>query len=643
MIDTETNRKLLHEQLSKYRTEIEEFEATLPENEETDTLIKGYEDAYIEGQKLETILQKKSNKLRQIQIAQQETREKEMLQMEKENERQMILEEKEKDRELEKLKLEQEERIALEKLNIEKLRLERQVRSSETRKTSTSENTVNQGNIKLPKLELIKFDGNIFRWQEFWDSYEATIHNNNSLGNIDKFNYLRAQLRNDAKEAITGLETTDANYQVAIDILKERYGKKQLIINAHYSKLKEMPVSPTYYEKLQSTYDNIEKHLRSLEALGEQVESNLMMSLIQSKFPKHVLARLEEYKNSDEPWTVKNLRKELKKYITAQEIGNKLTNLQNENSLKSNEQRNQRNQRNGSHQPTVAFPNNEKRKICIYCKKTHWSDECKEFADVQSRKQQIRGHCYICLKEDHLLKNCTSTKICVYCKKEKNHHRSLCPNQFPTNPTRNNNGSTQTSLVAMGEQVIMQTAMAEACNTTEELSSKIRLLLDCGSQRSYITQYLARKLKLKEIGMNHLSIYTFGTTKAKNIETPVVEVGLMLKSGFTLSIQANVVPEVTGKIERHPILDETIKKKLISFELADEIPKSIQMSKIELLIGNDYYTDIVSMKRLEVTDTLHLLGSKLGWVLTGRTKLNDSINKDIMMLTNATKIASKIS
>ena len=181
LIDTETNRKILQEQLSKYRTEIEEFEATLPENEETDTLIKGYEDAYIEGQKLETILQKKSNKLRQIQIAQEETREKEMLKMEKEKERQMILEEKEKDRELEKLKLEQEERLALEKLNIEKLRLEtdikqrkmeieRQFRSSETRKTSTNENTVNQGNIKLPKLELIKFDGNIFRWQEFWDS-----------------------------------------------------------------------------------------------------------------------------------------------------------------------------------------------------------------------------------------------------------------------------------------------------------------------------------------------------------------------------------------------------------------------------------------------------------------------------------------
>ena len=78
----------------------------------------------------------------------------------------------------------------------------------------------------------------------------------------------QTELLNEAKEAITGLETTEANYKVAVNILQERYGKKQLIINAHYAKLKEMPISSTYYEKLQSTYDTIKKHLRSLEALG---------------------------------------------------------------------------------------------------------------------------------------------------------------------------------------------------------------------------------------------------------------------------------------------------------------------------------------------------------------------------------------
>ena len=168
----------------------------------------------------------------------------------------------------------------------------------------------------------MKFDGNVFKWHQFWDTFETTIHNSKTLSDVDKFNYLRAQLTNAAKETISGLETTDANYQVTIDILQERYGRKQLIINAHYAKIKEIPVTSTYYEKLQSTYNSIEKHLRSLESLGENIDNNLMMFLIRSKFPKHILARLEEYKNSDDPWTVKRLRKELKRYITAQKIGN---------------------------------------------------------------------------------------------------------------------------------------------------------------------------------------------------------------------------------------------------------------------------------------------------------------------------------
>ena len=44
---------------------------------------------------------------------------------------------------------------------------------------------------------------------------------------------------------------------------------------AHYAKLKEMPPSPNHYEKLRMTFDSIEKHLRSLEALDENIEKKL--------------------------------------------------------------------------------------------------------------------------------------------------------------------------------------------------------------------------------------------------------------------------------------------------------------------------------------------------------------------------------
>ena len=70
------------------------------------------------------------------------------------------------------------------------------IKLGEIQKCLIKKDTNNQGNIKLPKLELTKFDGNIIKWQEFWDLCVATIYNSNSQSKIDKLNYLRAQFKN---------------------------------------------------------------------------------------------------------------------------------------------------------------------------------------------------------------------------------------------------------------------------------------------------------------------------------------------------------------------------------------------------------------------------------------------------------------
>ena len=113
----------------------------------------------------------------------------------------------------------------------------------------------------------------------------------------------------------------------AVDLLKERYGRKELIINAHYLQIRDLPTASTYYGKLRSTYDHIEQHLGTLHALGENTECNLMVLLMQSKLPTTTLAKLEEYKKTDDPWTVKRERIKLKRYIAAQETGDRLFNL----------------------------------------------------------------------------------------------------------------------------------------------------------------------------------------------------------------------------------------------------------------------------------------------------------------------------
>jgi hypothetical protein len=80
-------------------------------------------------------------------------------------------------------------------------------------------------NHKLPKLSLPKFNGNRLEWQSFWDSYSSGIHENISLSDVQKFNYLKTLLVGEALPVVEGLALTNANYVKAIDLLKKRYGQ----------------------------------------------------------------------------------------------------------------------------------------------------------------------------------------------------------------------------------------------------------------------------------------------------------------------------------------------------------------------------------------------------------------------------------
>ena len=83
--------------------------------------------------------------------------------------------------------------------------------------------------VKLPKLVLNRFNGDLTKWSTFWDSSESSVHNNPSLSGVDKFNYLYTLLEGTASEAISGLKLTSANYEEAIAVLKKRFGNKQQI------------------------------------------------------------------------------------------------------------------------------------------------------------------------------------------------------------------------------------------------------------------------------------------------------------------------------------------------------------------------------------------------------------------------------
>ena len=87
--------------------------------------------------------------------------------------------------------------------------------------------------VKLPKLSLRKFDGDMSKRMSFSDSLESTVHQNPDLSEVDKFNYLTLMLEHSASGAIGGLSLTASNYNEAVAILRKRFGNKQVIISRH--------------------------------------------------------------------------------------------------------------------------------------------------------------------------------------------------------------------------------------------------------------------------------------------------------------------------------------------------------------------------------------------------------------------------
>ena len=79
---------------------------------------------------------------------------------------------------------------------------------------------------KLPKLHLPKFTGDITKFKPFWDGFNSAIHLNPELSPIDKFNYLKGLLDGSAANVIQGLSLTVDNYMAAVELVKERYGRR---------------------------------------------------------------------------------------------------------------------------------------------------------------------------------------------------------------------------------------------------------------------------------------------------------------------------------------------------------------------------------------------------------------------------------
>ena len=323
-------------------------------------------------------------------------------------------------------------------LSLEGAKYGRHVQTPANQENNNSKNT-KSAKVKLPKLELKSFSDNYQEWQSVWDTFESAVVRNTGISRIEKFTYLKSCETGTAQSAIAGLPLTADNYEVAINILKDRFGKPQLLIANYMDALLKLPAVNSVHEtkKIRELYDKVEIHIRGLSLLGVESKSfgNLLVPIITEKIPAELRLIISRKFGSKATWDLDALLNALKTELEARERCNAMkTSGLTVNAPKFEPHKARDKQpfstsalHTGSEEFTPRF---------IFCKKDHKSTNCMNIPDPKARRTIRRSdRCFVCLKTGHISPNCPSKAKCCNC--EGRHHVAICEN--PKNVVQSKN------------------------------------------------------------------------------------------------------------------------------------------------------------------------------------------------------------
>lgn len=511
----------------------------------------------------------------------------------------------------------------------------------------------NEPNIKLPKLNIEPFSGDYVMWPSFKDLFVTAVHSNTKLSGSTKLQLLKGLLRGEAASLIRHITTTDENYEQAWEKLDNRYNKPKPIISKLLQEfLEQKPVNLPNHKELRRLYNRSDEIIRSLRSIDKLAESRdiWLIHLIVCKMDNDTKQLWAQESVQNAYPTFEEFLKFLNSRCDALEscsIG----------STKSSSRST----------TTKSFFNDDQRKAqkvnddCYVCNNPHLLFKCPEFRNktISDRLEVVKEHnlCYNCLRKGHSSSKCSYRTSCFTCRKK--HHTMLhLPNVNSTithHEKTNEKEQCTASTSSMFCQLNHTNSIQQSENTIQLKSSlskpttmhkpeithmymgchpisnilptalvKVqsrsgnqvlaRVLLDSGSQSSFITESFIKQLGLarenSKIEIHGLSSISHGNTKGKS--------RLLIQSRidphYTIHVDALIVKSITGKLPSSVIqLPNT--NNLRSLGLAD--PMFYKPNSIEILLGVEFFFDIIENERLLLPDLPPLQQSKFGWLVAG--------------------------
>lgn len=316
--------------------------------------------------------------------------------------------------------------------------------------SAASEQLSRKGNnniVRLPTIEIPKFYGDYDNWLCFRDTFTSLIHSNDEIDDINKYHYLRASLEASAAVVIQSVEFSSNNYSMAWKLLCDRFNNKRQLLQNHVSALFNIePITRESSSHIKRVIDQVNKHLRSLETLGEPVKewSTLLIHIISHKLDSKTFREWEEFRGGLD----KN------KTVTFNEF---LAFLQNRaDLLETLEFSSIPVQPQNKHAPKVKsmitmherVGNNSNKpppstKPCPRCKDDHCLSNCSQFLALSNaaRLQLLPNYkvCFNCFRSGHYANHCKKPG-CKICKRK--HHTLIHVSDIMPRPTVNSDHCT---------------------------------------------------------------------------------------------------------------------------------------------------------------------------------------------------------
>jgi hypothetical protein len=456
--------------------------------------------------------------------------------------------------------------------------------------------------IRLPKLNLPTFSGNVLEWHEFFESFVAAVHKSD-ISDIEKFTYLRSQLKGDALNSISGISLTGANYAVALGLLKERFGDESMCIRAHIRQLLNIdPLLVLDVKPLRMFLDKLHVHIRCLRTLGvaEDCYGIFLSEIVLSRIPK--LVKIDFSKLESTKQTLSGLMDLLERQLKCQELLASTDTSSSAPSVSSSSQKPPASKM--FHKPaSFSLVSSYEDTKCLFCKVSgHKSSFCSKFKSCSpdERLTMVKDHraCFNCLGS-HSARFCTSKFRCSVCSRM---HHSLLHSSF-NKPEGQSSTDTKCGAVSSSRATSVSPVVNLEFSLDCGSSSKLGALLDTGSHLSFLKRSALHLLEYRLVGQRQMNIQGFANVETEGL-FDIVECVVLAEDKSRISLQFFVVDQLCGNY-----IKRLSKGYNGTFVLSSE--------EIHLIVGNDNYFKIVTGSHEFVDDELVAINTIGGWTYHG--------------------------